>query len=277
VVHVLLGLYAVLLTYIILGLVIGFNISADIFFDLSFALLFFTIAQSLYELRARSALLFIVFASVIGYATEVLGTRTGFPFGTYSYSDLLGPRVLGVPVVVPLIWFVITYVPLSILWGTFQHRLEVKNSKMLFSISAFTAFGAMAWDLLVDPMFTSYGYWSWSAVQPVATPRLSGVPLTNFIGWFVVAFVITAIRLRFTTAAKMDSVRSNTYDSIAVYVMLLIDGVVANLELGHYLVVGIGSLAMLAFPISSLVYSRKLKLANQKVIARKSPKSARVE
>ncbi|MFI5420248.1 MAG: hypothetical protein ACHQ1H_04715 [Nitrososphaerales archaeon] len=40
VVHFLLGVYAIILAYIILGLLFKINVSADIFFGLSFALLF---------------------------------------------------------------------------------------------------------------------------------------------------------------------------------------------------------------------------------------------
>ncbi len=129
IVHILLGVYAILLAYILLGLVLGFTISADIFFDLSFALLFFALAQSIFELGTKNALLFLALSSVIGYAAEVLGTSTGFPFGQYNYSELLGPKVLGVPVVVPLIWFVISYVALSAVQGTVTSGSEKAKTR----------------------------------------------------------------------------------------------------------------------------------------------------
>ena len=264
IVHVLLGVYAVLLAYIILGLVLGFTISADIFFDLSFALLFFALAQSIFELGTRNAVIFLIFSSFAGFAAEVLGTNTGFPFGDYGYSELLGSKLLGVPVVVPLIWFVISYITLSILLGAFHiiHR----PAGATLSISALAAFGAMAWDLLIDPMFTSYGYWTWSASQPIVSPRLSGVPLTNFLGWFVLVFVVISLYLGFMKGSTMIPRRKNTYDSYAAYVMLLIDGVIANWQLGHYLVIGIGSLAMVVFLVSSFVYS-SMKSRTQEILS----------
>src|SRR5205823_14547336 len=36
-------------------------------------------------------------AGAVGFAAEVVGVATGRPFGRYSYSDRLGPRVAGVP------------------------------------------------------------------------------------------------------------------------------------------------------------------------------------
>ncbi|MCL5066857.1 MAG: carotenoid biosynthesis protein, partial [Thaumarchaeota archaeon] len=94
VVHALLLIYAAILAYILLGLIFQFHISADIFFDLSFALLFFSLGQALYEMGFKKALTFIVITAVIGFAAEVLGTSTGFPFGQYYYTDFLGPKVL---------------------------------------------------------------------------------------------------------------------------------------------------------------------------------------
>ena len=44
----------------------------------------------------------LVLSAGTGLAAEVLGVRTGFPFGEYAYTDALQPQVLGVPVVVPL-------------------------------------------------------------------------------------------------------------------------------------------------------------------------------
>ena len=39
-----------------------------------------------------------------GLAVEIVGSRSGFPFGSYDYTDLLDPHVAGVPVAVALAW-----------------------------------------------------------------------------------------------------------------------------------------------------------------------------
>ena len=41
---------------------------------------------------------------VLSWAAEVIGSRTGIPFGAYSYTDTLQPQVLGVPLQIPLGW-----------------------------------------------------------------------------------------------------------------------------------------------------------------------------
>ena len=58
-------------------------------------------------------------------------------------------------------------------------------------------------------------------------------------------FVMVSIYLRFATKTPDITKRNNTYDSYIVYVMLLIDGVVANWQLGHYLVIGFGVSTMM--------------------------------
>mgnify|MGYP003693687693 CR=1 FL=1 len=40
----------------------------------------------------------------IGFVAEVVGVRSGIPFGSYRYADSLGPRLAGVPIIVGLAW-----------------------------------------------------------------------------------------------------------------------------------------------------------------------------
>ena len=154
-IHALLLIYAAILAYILLGLIFKFSISANIFFDLSFALLFFTLGQCLYELGPKKALIFLIITSVVGFLAEVLGTSTGFPFGKYYYTNFLGPKVLGVPEVVPLVWFVIAYLTYSMARNVFS--ASSITGKDMAKLAALSAFGAVSWDFMVDPMFSSYG------------------------------------------------------------------------------------------------------------------------
>ena len=52
--------------------------------------------------RMGAGLLVLVAATAVAF--EAVGLATGFPYGTYSYSDALGPTLLGVPFLVPLAW-----------------------------------------------------------------------------------------------------------------------------------------------------------------------------
>ena len=41
---------------------------------------------------------------MIGWTAEAIGSKTGFPFGAYHYTDRLQPQLLGVPLLIPLAW-----------------------------------------------------------------------------------------------------------------------------------------------------------------------------
>ncbi len=275
-------MYAAILGYVLLGLIFHFSISADIFFDLSFVLLFFALAQAFFELGGRRALIFVVLSAAIGFLAEVLGTSTGIPFGKYSYGDLLGPKVLGVPIVVPLVWFVIAYIALSMVEGGVSGRIGSRSAgafstttsavpepdanhgrRNYLLIALLAAFGAMSWDLLIDPMFSSYQYWTWDSNQFFSIPTLSGIPLTNFVGWFVIVFLVISAYLLLVPRGGSVLRRRNTIDSVTVYSMLIIDGVIANWSLGHSFVIAIGSAAMIAFILLSLTWPRLLRSSDR--------------
>ena len=262
-VHVLLAGYALILAYIILGLIFRFNVSADIFFGLSFALLFFTLAQSFYEIGFRNTIIFLAVTSIVGFVAEVLGTNSGFPFGKYYYTDFLGEKVLGVPIVVPLVWFVIAYLSFSIARSAVENRIKGREtrSSVILQLALLSAFGAVAWDFMIDPMFSSYGYWVWTG-QFLALPELDGIPLSNFIGWFVLVTLMVYICSKLIISSRLGQSihRKNAQDSRIAYFLLLLDGVVANYSLGNYLIIGIGLAAMLAFlAVSQLGLGKKLE------------------
>ncbi|MDA4130063.1 MAG: carotenoid biosynthesis protein [Thaumarchaeota archaeon] len=259
-VHVLLAIYALILGYIVLSLVLRFSVSGDIFFGLSFALLFFTIGQSIYELGLKNAMGFLLIASAIGYLAEVLGTSSGFPFGKYFYTDLLGEKILGVPIVVPLVWFVISYLSFSIARTAFPDLMEgkVTRNSMIVKLTFLSAFGAVAWDFMIDPMFSSYRYWVWTG-QFVPLPELDGIPLTNFLGWFVLVSLMVYIscKVLFRKSSGMIIYRRNALDSKIAYSLLILDGVVANYSLENFLAIGIGLVTMISF--LTLAYWRSTK------------------
>ena len=194
IVHILLLVYAAILVYIVLGLILNFSVSADIFFGLSFALLFFALGQSIYELGVKNAISFLAITSAIGFLAEVLGTNSGIPFGKYYYTDFLGEKFLGVPVVVPLVWFVISYLSYSIVAGNSRKFNGGSNKASLIAkIALLSAFGAVSWDFMIDPMFSSYGYWVWTG-QFLPLPETRRYPTDKF-SWLVRARWLDDFRL----------------------------------------------------------------------------------
>lgn len=95
---------------------------------------------------ARAALALIGTATLGGFAVEAIGVATGFPFGTYDYSGQLGPKLLGVPLIIPLAWT----------WMAWPAWLAAQRLPSWARIPV-AALGLAAWDLFLDPQMVAEG------------------------------------------------------------------------------------------------------------------------
>jgi putative membrane protein len=127
----------------------------------------------------------LVVSAGIGFAAEVIGTATGVPFGSYSYTGGLGPQWAGVPVIIPLAWVMMAYP--AWLVGRLLGR------PVLYGAGALAA-----WDLFLDPQMVGAGHWAFTG----GGPRLNGIPLTNTAGWLLVALVIMTVIERLPGGAQ---------------------------------------------------------------------------
>jgi uncharacterized membrane protein len=58
---------------------------------------------------ARTGIGVLVLVSLTAVVFEAVGLATGVPYGSYRYSDALGPTLLGVPFLVPLAWLMMAW------------------------------------------------------------------------------------------------------------------------------------------------------------------------
>ncbi|WP_250558171.1 carotenoid biosynthesis protein [Pseudonocardia lacus] len=128
----------------------------------------------------RGALVLLAVAGGGGLLAEAVGVGTGVPFGDYAYTGTLGAQVLGVPVVVPLAWVMMAWPALVV--GRALGRGAV-------SVVVLGGVALAAWDLFLDPQMVDAGHWTWTHPTP-ALPLVTGVPLTNYAGWLLVALVM---------------------------------------------------------------------------------------
>lgn len=112
-----------------------------------------------------------------GWLVELAGTKTGFPFGHYYYTDLLFPLVAGVPLILGINWLFLVYC-------TFIISSYIPAPKTLRAMAG--ALLMTAYDLLLEPFAIHTGMWTWEGDR---------VPLTNYIAWFVLSFIF--IRLMY--------------------------------------------------------------------------------
>lgn len=130
----------------------------------------------------RAAAALVATATVGGFAVEAVGVATGFPFGTYDYSGQLGPKVLGVPLIIPLAWTWMAWPA----WLAAVRLAEGRTARILIA-----AAGLAAWDLFLDPQMVAEGYWRWLDATP-ALPGVPGIPVGNYLGWLGFALVLMA-------------------------------------------------------------------------------------
>jgi putative membrane protein len=131
-------------------------------------------------------LTFVAITLIIGNIFENLGVRTGFPYGHYYFTDIMGPKLLNVPVLLGLAYVGMAYLSWTlarvILGGI--HRPLV--GPRVLALPVIAAFIMVAWDLSQDPVWgTILRCWIW-----LQGGAYFGVPVTNFLGWFLTVYII---------------------------------------------------------------------------------------
>jgi putative membrane protein len=130
----------------------------------------------------RGILVFFGICLVVGNFFENLSIATGFPFGHYHFTEAMGPKVLQVPVLLGLAYIGIGYVS----WTLAGIILGAASPPALATVAAFLM---VAWDLATEPVWSTIaGGWTWHDGGPYF-----GVPVTNFLGWFLTVWIIYAL------------------------------------------------------------------------------------
>lgn len=138
----------------------------------------------------RNAGLFFLISAVVAYAFEEVGVRTGWVYGSYHYSDMLGPKLGHVPVMIPLSWFMMVYpcyVISSLLAGGRGYGPVGSFGGSVMSVVLGAAL-MTGWDLVMDSGMTAAGYWVWHEGGP-----WWGVPLHNFGGWMATTLTVFGV------------------------------------------------------------------------------------
>jgi putative membrane protein len=138
-------------------------------------------------IRTGAGVLGVVGGTAVAF--EAVGLSTGFPYGSYSYGDALGPTLLGVPFLVPLAWLMMAW-PSWLLAEWLTRPVRAAGSRPLRVAVAAALFAA--WDVVLDPQMVQAGYWTWAAPHP-GLPGIATVPLTNLAGWLLAGVVLMGL------------------------------------------------------------------------------------
>ena len=142
-----------------------------------------SVSHALLHRGLRWTALFVLVTTGTGLLAESLGTSTGFPFGEYDYAGSLGWKLLSVPVVIPLAWAMMAYPCLLVGQRLASTRLGA---------AAVGGWALASWDLFLDPQMVEAGHWTWTDVQ-LALPGAPGIPVSNYLGWVLVAVVMLGV------------------------------------------------------------------------------------
>jgi len=165
----------------------------------------------------KRTLLWLVSGYLIAWLSEYSSIHNGFPYGHYKYvyENMPGElMVAGVPFFDSLSYVFLTFA--GFMTGRFviEHRLSLRakrsnlavqteiaaspsraprddNWKIALKLVVFGAFLTMMLDVIIDPVATMGAKWFLGEIHYYVHPGFYfGVPLTNFGGWFLVAFAI---------------------------------------------------------------------------------------
>lgn len=149
-----------------------------------------TIASLSRHLPFQNVLFTAVFIGLSGAGANLLGGKTGIPFGAFTLDQSSGPKLFAaVPWVIPAIWI------LAILNSRGVARLILRPWRKLhaygFWLIGVTTGLTVLFDVAFEPFASRVNhFWFW---EPAKFPLTwQGVPLVNFLGWLVVTLLIMA-------------------------------------------------------------------------------------
>jgi len=157
--------------------------------------------------RARGILVYTTCCIGVGSLCESLSLRTGFPFGHYYFTNVMGPKMLGLPFLLVLAYLGIGYCSWILSVLILGDRYEPLSGARVVAVPVLASFIMVAWDLAMDP--------DWSTIDRAWIWRdggaFFGVPVSNYFGWaltaylFYQAFALYCRRCRVVPAAASPS------------------------------------------------------------------------
>jgi putative membrane protein len=190
--------------------------------------------------------IFLGVAYIFSLTSELFGTGTGWPFGNYEYTDFLGPKALDhVPWSIPASWFYMGFAS-YLLAVKIVERIGAKRT--LFWSCLLGAWLITAWDLVLDPAMAHESlriqFWVWDETGPYY-----GMPIKNFIGWTVTAFLfMVGSRLIWR---ESPHIRASLRPPVVIFIANMIFAIVISATVGLWvpillaLLVGVAPLLLI--------------------------------
>lgn len=189
--------YQVATSLAILFHIIG--LTGILFFDKDFfirstpvnLLLMFTLLIWTQTEKNKFFLIFLFVCFLTGVGVEIIGVNTAALFGNYNYGDVLGFKIMNVPLIIGVNWFIIIYccgISVHTLLLKITNRVpETVTSPALKALSVIVDGATLAvfFDWLMEPVAVKLNYWQWKGD--------GSIPFYNYFCWFIVSIFLLAI------------------------------------------------------------------------------------
>lgn len=141
---------------------------------------------------------FFLLAFITGMVTEMIGVNTGILFGDYAYGTVMGPKLLGVPFLIGMNWFVIVFCCGSLMQELnkvmlAKYEAPIPRAIVKWSVVIDGAVMATFFDWLMEPVAVHLGFWVWDG---------GTIPMLNYACWFVISAVLLAIQQQLKIQAQ---------------------------------------------------------------------------
>ncbi len=169
-----------------------------------FAFLASFLLAAVTQMGWKRTLIFTVSAYLIAFLSEYSSTRNGFPYGMYHYIDITRDRELwitNVPFMDSLSYSFLTYFSINIAifftaplqkkgWDVrWAVTHQIRQSKKVLFLAPLLF---MLLDVIIDPVALRGSRWFLGKIYYYEAEGIHfGVPLSNYMGWYIVGFAIT--------------------------------------------------------------------------------------
>lgn len=185
------------------------------------AIFLFTLWHAFFNFGPRNALIFLAIALIISFGSEFIGVNIANNFtGYYRYSDLLGPKIFGIPFLVIFMWIAIIYIAYHVSEHITNFRFTERTSFLnrfwvSFWCAILTSLALVAWDFALEPLAVAMGWWEW-----LLPGEYFGIPMSNFTGWIIISFLIVFLYKLFFEKEKLTEDGAFEYAPLIGYALL---------------------------------------------------------
>lgn len=138
--------------------------------------------------RRRGMLIFTATCLGVAGLSESLSLRIGFPFGSYHFTNVMGPKIAGLPLLLVLAYLGMAYCSWVMSLMISGYRKPVSGLRTI-TIPMLASFIMLSWDLSMEADWSTVDRaWIWHTGG-----AFFGVPWSNFFGWYFTAYVFFQI------------------------------------------------------------------------------------